>query len=409
MPGTLIRLVAPDGAPFEAYVRAPRAGFGPGILVLGGAAGLDAATRDWCDRYADEGYAVIAPDLARHFGAGSLSEKDRRAATADVYVAKSALAPYLEAGAKTGALGIAGGAAIAWRVALHGAVEAAAIYGLGEIGEEYRSAASMACPLALHLAGDAAGGPAREFLEREQAAQPQLRIHAYPKNDAGFAEPRGLRFDEHAAGLAHSRSLGVFRPVLGPFYDFARLFHEHVAHEFVHRDPDATMATMVDAPYVNHVPTLTGGVGHDLLKRFYTYHFIPKVPRERESVVLSETVGADTVVIEHVSIYDHTQEMDYFLPGIAPTGKRIMIPTVVIAKFRGDKLYHEHIYWDQASVLVQLGLLDPAGLPVAGAEEARKMLDQTLPANELMEKWKTSEGQPIAGKPIEGTGGAIDR
>jgi carboxymethylenebutenolidase len=391
----VIGLVAVDGTPFDAYVQAPRSGFGPGMLVLGGAGGLDASTRAWCDRYAEEGYAVIAPDLARHFRGGSLGSDERRAATADAYVAKSRLGPYLEAGAKTGALGIAGGAAIAWRAALHGAVDAAAIYGHAEIGDELRDAARLACPFALHLTGSEAAGAAADVLERACAAQPRLRIHTYPKNVTGFAEPDDPHFDRHAADLAHSRSLGIFRPVLGPFYDFARLFHEHVTHEFVDHDPDATMATMVDAPYVNHVPTLTGGVGHDLLKRFYTYHFIPKVPRERESVVLSETVGPDTVVIEHVSIYDHTEEMDYFLPGIPPTGKRLMVPTVVIAKFKGDKLYHEHIYWDQASVLVQLGLLDPAGLPVAGADEARKMLDQTRPANELMEKWKTSEGKPI--------------
>jgi carboxymethylenebutenolidase len=81
------------------------------------------------------------------------------------------------------------------------------------------------------------------------------------------------------------------------------------------------------------------------------------------------------------------------LPGIAPTGKRVEIPLVAIVKFRGDKLYHEHIYWDQASVLVQIGKLDPQGLPVAGIETARKLLDETVPSNSLMKAWERSVGQ----------------
>ena len=152
---------------------------------------------------------------------------------------------------------------------------------------------------------------------------------------------------------------------------------------------------MVDEPYVNHVPTLTGGVGHGTLKRFYKYHFIPNLPQSRRSTLLSETVGPDTVVRETVTTFLHTEEIDYLLPGIKPTGKEIEVATVVIAKFRGDKLYHEHIYWDQASVLVQLGLIDPTDLPVAGASAALKMLDQSGPANELMVRWKESDGKPI--------------
>ena len=74
------------------------------------------------------------------------------------------------------------------------------------------------------------------------------------------------------------------------------------------------------------------------------------------------------------------------LPGISPTGKRVEVPLLAVIKFRGSKLYHEHIYWDQASVLVQVGLLDAKLLPVAGVETARKLLDETLPSNTLMTK-----------------------
>ncbi len=230
---------------------------------------------------------------------------------------------------------------------------------------------------------------------RAETMPPRLRIHDYPDCTPGFFDPLHPNFDPHAAAVAHSRTLGVLRPALGPHYDLARLFDEHLRHEFVTHDADATMATMVGAPYVNHVPTLTGGVGHDMLKRFYKYHFIPNLPESRQSRLLSETVGPDTVIRETVTKFRHTEEIDYLLPGIKPTGKEIEVATVVIAKFRGDKLYHEHIYWDQASVLVQLGLIDPAGLPVAGADAARKMLDQNRPANTLMARWKESEGKPI--------------
>jgi carboxymethylenebutenolidase len=93
--------------------------------------------------------------------------------------------------------------------------------------------------------------------------------------------------------------------------------------------------------------------------------------------------------------FTHDIEIDWMLPGIAPTGKRVEIPLVAIVKFRGDKLYHEHIYWDQASVLVQIGVLDPKGLPIAGIETAKKLLDENLPSNTLMKKWKESEGKPV--------------
>ena len=72
------------------------------------------------------------------------------------------------------------------------------------------------------------------------------------------------------------------------------------------------------------------------------------------------------------------------LPGIAPTNRRVEVALVAIVRFKDGKLAHEHIYWDQASVLVQIGLLDPVNLPVVGIDSAKKVLDPSLPANELM-------------------------
>jgi carboxymethylenebutenolidase len=155
------------------------------------------------------------------------------------------------------------------------------------------------------------------------------------------------------------------------------------------------MATMVASPYVNHIPTMTGGVGHDQLKRFYKYHFIGGNPPDTMLTPVSRTVGADQIVDEMLFSFTHTSEIDWLLPGIAPTGRRVEVPLVAIVRFVGDKVAHEHIYWDQASVLVQIGRLDPTGLPVAGIETARKVIDKTKPSNALMARWATSEGKPI--------------
>ena len=178
-------------------------------------------------------------------------------------------------------------------------------------------------------------------------------------------------------------------------HDLAALWEAHCRHEFETRDADATMATMVDEPYVNHVPTMTGGVGHDQLKRFYKYHFIGANPADLRLIPVSRTVGADRVVDEMVCRFTHTCEVDWMLPGIPSTGRKVEVPLVAIVHFREGKVAHEHIYWDQASVLVQFGKLDPAGLPVAGAETARKVLNKDLPSNTLMQAWGTSEGKPL--------------
>ena len=177
--------------------------------------------------------------------------------------------------------------------------------------------------------------------------------------------------------------------------DLVVLWEAHCRHEFETRDVDATMATMVERPYVNHVPTMTGGVGHDQLKRFYKYHFIGGNPPDTTLTPVSRTVGADQIVDEMIFSFTHTSEIDWMLPGIAPTGRKVEVPLVAIVKFVDGKVAHEHIYWDQASVLVQIGKLDPKGLPVAGAETARKVTDNKLPSNALMRRWAESAGKPL--------------
>jgi carboxymethylenebutenolidase len=167
-------------------------------------------------------------------------------------------------------------------------------------------------------------------------------------------------------------------------YDLAALWEAHCRYEFDTRDVDATMATMVAEPYVNHIPTMTGGVGFESLRHFYAHHFIGVNPPDFELIPVSRTVGESSLVDEFVARFTHTTRMDWMLPGVEPTGRAVEIPTVAMVQFQEDKLVHEHIYWDQASVLVQLGLLDPDGLPIAGAETARKVLDVSLPSNTPM-------------------------
>jgi carboxymethylenebutenolidase len=176
-------------------------------------------------------------------------------------------------------------------------------------------------------------------------------------------------------------------------HDLEVLWEAHCRCEFETRDADATTATMVAEPYVNHIPTMTGGTGHDELKRFYKYHFIGVNPPDFRLTPVSRTVGANRLVDEFIVHFTHTTEIDWMLPGIAPTGRKVSVPTVAVVQFEGDRLVHEHIYWDQASVLVQIGKLDLAGLPVAGAESASKVMDKTLPSNTLMGKiWRRSGG-----------------
>lgn len=157
--------------------------------------------------------------------------------------------------------------------------------------------------------------------------------------------------------------------------DLAKLWEEHTSHEFATRDTESTLATMVEDAHVNHVPVMTGGCGKDALRAFYSQDFIPSMPPDTTLTPISRTIGEDQLVDEMIFSFTHTIEMPWMLPGIAPTNKRVRIPLVAIVHFREGKLAHEHIYWDQASVLKQIGLLTDTTLPVRGAETADKVLE----------------------------------
>jgi carboxymethylenebutenolidase len=158
--------------------------------------------------------------------------------------------------------------------------------------------------------------------------------------------------------------------------DLASLWDEHTRHEFLTKDVESTLATMVEEGYVNHVPVMTGGTGKAALREFYGRDFIPSMPPDTTMTPVSRTVGEDQLVDEMIFSFTHTQEMPWMLPGIAPTNRRVEVPLVAVVGFRGGKVACERVYWDQASVLKQIGLLSDSGLPVFGAETARKLQAQ---------------------------------
>jgi carboxymethylenebutenolidase len=169
--------------------------------------------------------------------------------------------------------------------------------------------------------------------------------------------------------------------------DLAAVFDDHVAAEFVDLDLDATMATMTDDPYVNHVPVMTGGVGSDAVREFYGNHFIGKWPQDVEITPVSRTIGVDQVVDELVLSFTHDIEMPQLLPGVPPTGRPVRLAFCVVVGFEDGKVSHEHIYWDQASLLAQIGLIDAEKLPVTGAEQAGNVLDpRARPLNDLIRR-----------------------
>ena len=163
------------------------------------------------------------------------------------------------------------------------------------------------------------------------------------------------------------------------------VWDKHVGAEFAAKDADQAVATMTANAYVNLIPLMIGARGRDRVRDFYATHFLPQLPSDIEIVPVSRTIGQSQVVDELIIRFTHSICMDWLLPGIAPTGKRVQVPLVAIIRFEGDRIVREHLYWDQASLLVQLDLIDRA-LPVRGGEIAAQVLDPSQPMNELLHR-----------------------
>ena len=401
--------VKTDGGSFQAYLARPEKGSGPGLIVCHEIFGVTAAMRRVADLYAEEGYTVIVPDLFwrvrprielgytgpdRDEGLRLGRELDPDKAVGDIAAARKFLATHPACKGRVGAIGFCLGGKLAPLAAARGIVDCAiAYYGVG-LDAVMKELAATKAPLVFHFAGEDKHVPMTtvEALRSAFAGSELAEIYVYPGADHGFNSPDRPAYHKPSVGLAHSRSIALLRRVMGPHYNLSDLWERHIHLEFADRDVDGTMKTMVAEPYVNHIPTMTGGIGYKNLYRFYKHHFVHKSPRDTKIIPISRTVGADRVVDEGLFCFTHDIEIDWMLPGIPPTGRYVEVPIIAVVNFRGDKLYNEHIYWDQASVLVQIGVLDPRHLPVVGREAAQKLQDPGLPSNTLMRAWAKSEG-----------------
>ncbi|KAI0160149.1 hypothetical protein GGR57DRAFT_408333 [Xylariaceae sp. FL1272] len=260
-------------------------------------------------------------------------------------------------------------------------------------------------PELVHLPGSPSRSPRRASFP---SARPHTRRHHYTSaKSSSFILPEAPDFHYTSASTSHARSLSFFKAQLGgPIYDLEAIWDEHTALEFATRSVAQTMSTMVDEPYVNHVPTITGGIGREALTNFYRNHFIFNNPEDMALELVSRTVGVNRVIDEFIAVCTHDRVIDWLLPGVPPTGKKLRMPFVSVVNIRGDRLYHEHIHWDQGTVLRQLGLLPdylsfpyalPGGrmpapgkrfeyrVPVAGHDTASKLEGEgEVQSNEML-------------------------
>ncbi|MFG6449499.1 dienelactone hydrolase family protein [Roseateles sp. BYS180W] len=402
---TTLQIPAADGSGhFDAYLSLPASGSGPGLVLAQEIFGINTTMREVADDFAEEGYVVLVPDLfwrqqpgvqlgytaedcQRAFALYQGFDEDK--GVQDIQAAITALRSRPEVQRGVGVLGYCLGGKLAYLAACRTDCNVAVgYYGVG-IEAALAQAQHIRAPLTLHIAelDKFCPPPARQQIVSALSGQASISLHLYPGVEHAFARRGGEHFSKPAALMAHQRTIAALKAAIGPHYDLSALWDRHCELEFAARDADATMATMVAEPYVNHIPTMTGGVGYKHLRHFYANYFVNSNPPDTTLTPISRTIGTSQIVDELIFAFTHTCEIPWMLPGIAPTGKRVEIPLLAVVKFRGDKLYHEHIYWDQASVLVQIGLLNPKHLPVAGIETARKLLDESLPSNTLMSDW----------------------
>jgi carboxymethylenebutenolidase len=162
--------------------------------------------------------------------------------------------------------------------------------------------------------------------------------------------------------------------------DIAGVFDQHQYAEFVLRDAGKALEIMVAEPSVRLMPTQAGGDGREGVSRFYSREFIPNLPPDLQVTLVSRRIGTDRLVDEDLLVFTHTVEVPWLLPGLPPTGRRVEVPGIVIVDFEAGKVARERVYWDQASVLAQAGLLDTEKVPVIGDQAAQALREQTRTA-----------------------------
>jgi carboxymethylenebutenolidase len=405
----MVKIKSFDGGEFDAYMALPASGYGPGIVVLQEIFGINQYLRDVADWYAAHGFVALVPDLFWRIQPGiELTDKgddwkraielyqkiDEAKAVEDSAAALEFFRKHSSCSGRVGALGFCMGGNLAYLLSARFKPDCAVGYYGVSIEKSLDEAKSLSSPLMLHIAGlDKFCPPeAQSQIHATLDGNPLVTLHDYPYMDHAFARTGGEHYDAAAAEIANLRTLEFFVNHLAGAgcasaqQTLSRRWDDHVKYEFATRNTDDTIETMVVDAYVNHVPVMTGGVGHDELREFYSKRFIPQMPPDTAMTPVSRTMGVDRVVDEMVFEFTHTIKMDWMLPGVEPTGKHVKVALVVIVHFRDGKLAHEHIYWDQASVLAQLGLIDAAKLPVAGVESAEKVLNPKLASNQLMSR-----------------------
>lgn len=390
---------------FGGYLSLPQEQRGPLLLVLQEIFGVNDNIQSVCDEFAQEGYVAFAPDLfwrqrpgirleprapgAMEQALGLLDRFSDDEAMDDLRRSIAFLKARYACEGDVGAVGYCLGGRIAYLALLHTEVRvAASYYGVG-LEQVIGQALPPGKKALLHVAGQDTYCPpaAQRVLVEAGRASPAVRVHLYPECHHAFARQGGDHFEAVSASNAYDRTIVFLKSHIGPRYDLEALWEAHLDFEFTTRDAGRTMATMVPSPYVNHIPTMTGGVGYADLHRFYSEYFIPCNPADMKQISVSRTVGVNQIVDEVIMSFTHDRAIEWLLPGVAPTGKFVKFGLIGVVKFRGNKICHEHIYWDQASVLAQVGLIDPSGLPVLGAEAAEKILDNGLASNRLIATW----------------------
>ncbi|KAM0469179.1 hypothetical protein ACHAP7_010189 [Fusarium lateritium] len=375
-----------------------RRGHGPGLIILSATSDDPVAFYDGVPssmvKWAEEGFAVVQIEAAAFEG------KESEVVLQDAIEALRQC-DKCELNEKVGLVAYE---PLLWNLAASGIDQVVEIVAsvLYADAQTIESLAPSVKPLLKHVAN-------QDFRPASQSQYPYREAPTYT-----FATPGHSQFNYTTESVSHTRNLQFLKPKLnGPYFDLEAIWDEHTWYEFSDRSVEHTMGTMVQEPYVNHAPTLTGGIGRTKLSKFYRDNFIFNNSLDTKLDLISRTIGIDRVIDEFIYTFTHDREIDWLLPGLPPTFQKAELPFTAVVNIRGDRLYHEHIAWDQGTALRQLGLMPEylpfpypvpnAGgnpgtkyeyrVPVIGIETSAKMRDRNAVPSNQMFSYKVREVQ----------------
>lgn len=405
MPHQKVQIEAADGEKFSGYLALPESGRGPGILLIQEVFGVNPHIRKVADLYAQAGYVVLAPDLFFRmwpdvelgYSGGdmekALSYKQKFDEEQGILDLQAALAhlralPHVQGG--VAALGFCIGGRLAYRLATHAKLEAAVAYYGADTDKHLGEAASLSCPMIIHLAADDNLIPPAsiEKIMATMAPRKNTRVFVYENAGHGFNCDARPAYNQRAALLAQSRTIQFLSSTIGPRIDVEELFDHFQFYSLNKKDIDNVMDCLTSDAVITYVPTLCGGHEAHEVKRFYQELF-NALGGDARITTVSRTVSANKVIEELVLSFTHDRTMEFILPGVPPTNKKVEIPLVMLATFRLDKVARLNVYWDQASVLMQTGILHDVASPVSlhmparGNEQASRILDDSVKVAKL--------------------------